>query len=74
MGLLSILLGLIVLVVTWWDYHREEADTILLFDWIWWWDFRRDEYPAVFWALILGQACMGIGLALYGLFELIFPH
>ncbi len=64
---LLVVAGMFVLGMTWWDYRREEADTLLLFDWMWWWEFRRSEYPAIFWLLILGQACVGAGLILGGL-------
>lgn len=62
-----IVAGLFVLALTWWDYQREEADTVLLLDWVWWWDFSRSEFPLIFWLLIAGQGIMGTVLILAGL-------
>ena len=64
-----IILGIIILVLTWWDYERKEADTILLVDLIVWWTFSRAEHPYIFKAIILGQAALGLGCIIWGMFH-----
>jgi hypothetical protein len=71
MGWFTILLGLGVLGLAWYSYRDNESDTIFLLDWDWFWlDFDRSEHPILFWAALITEICVGIGLIITGVASL----
>lgn len=72
MGWLLIGLGIVVLLVTAWDYFNGESDTMLILDWDWiWFDFSRQDHPAVFHAIIVAQMVIGLGVICTGIANLV---
>lgn len=69
MGGWLIALGCFFLAMTWWNYRREEADALLLTPLLFQFRFRRSEHPRIFWALLLTQTVVGLGLVLAGLMQ-----
>lgn len=65
MGFL-ILFGVILLAITYWDYQKEETDTMILFDWAWF-DVNKAEHPEIFKAIIYIQTVIGIGMIVVGI-------
>jgi len=65
MNIYFVLAGLI-LALTYWDYQKDESDTIFLLDWWVWFDVSRAKYPALYWACIAAQLFAAIGLLICG--------
>ncbi|RZF83010.1 MULTISPECIES: hypothetical protein [Pseudoalteromonas] len=62
-----VFLGLVVLAITYWDYRKEETDTVLLLDWWVWFDVSKARFPVLYWLIITLQSAGGLALVLYGL-------
>lgn len=60
------ILAAIILAFTYWDYQKEESDTIFLLDWWIWFDVSRENNPAIYWACIAAQIFAAIGLIICG--------
>jgi hypothetical protein len=70
---LCVILGIVLLVLTCWDYWRAESDATILFDLLfdWWWgwfDVSRDSFPLFYWMCLITQAVAGVALIIYGMF------
>ena len=66
MDKLMIFFGIAILAATWYELQRDEASTHFLFDW--WVDaeISRQSNPTFYFALIVGQVLLGIGLIYQG--------
>ncbi|MBU2707034.1 hypothetical protein KCM76_13650 [Zooshikella marina] len=67
---LLIFLGIVVLLLTFWEVKEEKTDMSGLFDYINpldYLDISRDKNPLIFWSIILIQFSFGVGLIIYGL-------
>ena len=60
------ILAAIILALTYWDYQKDEADTIFLLDWWIWFDVSRENHPTLYWACIAAQIFAAIGLIICG--------
>ncbi len=60
------LLGVVLLAITYWDYRKEETDTVFILDWWAWFDVSRASFPLLYWLIILAQIVGGITLIFYG--------
>ena len=60
------ILAVIILVLTYWDYQKDETDTIFLLDWWIWFDVSRGNHPMLYWACIAAQIFAAIGLIICG--------
>lgn len=60
------ILAAIILALTYWDYKKEESDTIFLLDWWVWFDVSRENSPLLYWACIGAQLVAAIGLIIFG--------
>jgi hypothetical protein len=54
-----ILIGLMIIGITIWDYRREEADFLFWFEYSWW-DINRTDNPILFWIAIVAQILCAI--------------
>jgi len=64
-----IIAGIVLLVLTYWDYQKDETDTIFILEWWIWFDVSRESLPLLYWAILLIQFCAGIVLIFQGLFN-----
>ena len=65
MGIL-ILIGIILLVVTYIDNQREGTDAMILLDWALF-DINKEEHPTLFKSIIYIQTAIGIGMIVVGI-------
>jgi hypothetical protein len=65
MNIYFILAG-ILLALTYWDYKKDETDTIFLLDWWIWFDISRENAPVIYWACMAAQIFTAIGLIICG--------
>jgi len=63
-----VLIGIGVLLLTAWDFFRDETNTILIFDRWSWFDISRQSSPLTFWVIIIIQIGIGLSLIFKGLF------
>lgn len=61
------LMGVALLGITYWDYRKEETDTIFILDWWVWFDVSRASFPLLYWLIIVAQIVGGFGLVFWGL-------
>ena len=62
-----VVLGIVLLLVTFWEFRRGESDTIFLLDWWLWFDVSQSKTPLLYWLAIAAQAIAGIVLIVKGL-------
>ncbi len=49
------ILAAVLLGLTYWDYRKDETDTIFLLDWWVSFDVSRSSWPSLYWACISTQ-------------------
>ena len=62
-----VLLGIALLLLTYWEYRRDETDTVLIFEWWAWFDVSRASFPLFYWTILTVQAVAGVVLIIQGL-------
>ena len=62
-----VVLGIVLLLVTFWEFRRGESDTIFLLDWWLWFDVSQAKTPVLYWMALAAQAIAGIVLIVKGL-------
>ena len=60
------ILAAILLALTYWDYRKDESDTIFLLDWWIWFDVSRGNSPILYWFCLASQLMAAIGLLICG--------
>jgi hypothetical protein len=66
MAVLTIVMGLVLLALTWWELQREETDTVWVLGWGPWFDVSRQSSPMWFWIIISAQAVSGVAMVIEG--------
>ena len=61
------IMAAILLGITYWDYRRDETDTIFLLDWWAWFDISRGSWPVLYWLCLTAQIIGAITLIVCGL-------
>lgn len=68
-----IIFGILLLLLTFYEYIREEADSLLLFDFFLDWflpfDFSRTNSPLCYWMILISQAIIGLFLIAIGVVD-----
>jgi len=67
MAVLTIVMGLGLLALTWWELQREETDTVWILDWGPWFDVSRQSSPTWFWIIIAAQTVSGMVMVVEGI-------
>lgn len=68
-----IIFGILLLLLTCYEYIREEADALLLFDFFLGWflpfDFSRANSPLGYWGILIFQTTLGFVLIAIGIVD-----
>ncbi|MFK8013628.1 MAG: hypothetical protein AB8B80_16435 [Marinicellaceae bacterium] len=58
--------GKLLFTITYWDYQKDETNTIFLLDWWIWFDVTRENHLVLFWACKAAQIFAAIGCIICG--------
>jgi hypothetical protein len=60
-------LGIALLVITFWDYQKDKTNTVFLFEWWAWFDVSRSSSPSLYWMILAAQTIGGVFLIFSGI-------